>query len=259
LEKPVNNIQAVDTLFTTVTEVFVTGPTNTSVRRQIDRCLRKIFLEKYIFKWFPTDLYSGFVNIMSSVSQKLSASLFDEEELHSATMKELLSLIRYMTFRTKIFFLNHRGSLPSELQTHRKRLTAIELLASNLLVCLCSTDKEVWVITTKCLRDICDQIDILQNQDLKYLNYNFYSQLTNVDFKGDPSDSRNKQIQLFRRIEMQTKSNLRAFDGIYERWRKLVAAPENKDVLEYLTKMLCALGGVCLMGSKDKKDDKKKG
>eukprot|EP01080_Neovahlkampfia_damariscottae_P001672 gene1672-441_t len=225
-------------------------------RLQMVRLFKKLFLESYIQKWFPSDMVTGFVSVTAEATSILAKSLFNVTDLNSPELKELLSVIRYITFRSKIFFFNFSTLITPEVQSHTKRLQSLELLSSSLLVCLCSTDREVWDLTTRCLRDICDQIDILKNRDLKYLNYNFFSQLTSVDLFGNIDEARESQIQLFRRIEMQTKSNLLAFNGIYDRWKELVKRPENREVLEYYTKMLCALGGVILLGEKKKKPKK---
>jgi hypothetical protein len=194
-------------------------------------------LAKYIPNWEPKDQILGFVNISSKSLITLSQALFDEESLQSYHMKTLIHLLRTITYRTKLYYFLNQNSIDIEVMVHKRRLQSLELLASNLLVCLCSSDRDIWVMTTKCLRDICDQIDILQNQEIKYLNYSFYSKLTNVDLNADFNEERKKQIQLFRRIETQTRSNLTAFNEIYERWKKSIEKQEEREGIIFIKKI----------------------
>ena len=253
-----------DRNFTMLADFFVVN-TDPIIQDQITRLFQKLFLEHNIKNW-SDELFIGFCNISTDVLQRLSQALFELNEIDQLqATKSLLNLLRNITYRAKKFYINNREPvlMLDQIVNGQKRLQALEILASNLLVCLCSTDKEIWQSTTRCLRDVCDQIEVLNNQDLKYLNYNFYRQLSGVDLNGKIYSERKYQIQLFRRVEYQTKSNLAAFNEVYRRWKDLldqlstednVSTTNNtwKDLFSNYTSLLCALGGVCIQQSQDK-------
>lgn len=239
-----------DQRFSNLVESFV-ETRNPIIMHQCARLFRKLFLDMYITKWSPQVLTS-FLEISSMMFTRLSQALLESEENSGYYVTIILSLLRSLVYRTKQFYAeNGRGV--EEVVSNRKRLQSLEMLASNLLICLCSPDREIWKTTTKCFRDICDQIEILQNQDLKYLNYSFYRQLSGVDVTGDHATERKTQIQLFRRVEIQTKSNLTAFNIIYKRWKDLMKDGKDKDQFATYTALLCGLGGCVLQQTQDKK------
>ncbi|KAL9647335.1 hypothetical protein ABK040_011701 [Willaertia magna] len=254
-----------DRNFTMLAECFVDND-DPLIQDQIIRLFQKLFLQNHIKDWSPEDVFIGFTNISTDVLSRLSQALFELNEIEQLQQtKQLLFLLRTITYRSKKFYIDNREQilLIDQIVNGRKRLQSLEILASNLLVCLCSTDKEIWINVTRCLRDVCDQIEALGNQNLKYLNYNFYRQLSGVDINGKVYNERKSQIQLFRRVEYQTKTNLAAFNEVYNRWRSLITNQATDDINSTITwkelfsnytSLLCALGGVCIQRREETKE-----
>lgn len=240
-----------DTSFQMIADCFV-EVRNNQIHYQCARFIKILYLQHSIENWQSEDenIISSFVKISAAMLLRFSQALFEIDTLHGFHLKSLLFVIRFITFRAKQFYTHRRESLTSEVISDKKRLQSLEILASNLLVCLCTTDKSIWKLTTKCFRDICDQIDILQNQDQKYLNYQFYRQISSVDTDdgNDFNKLREAQIQYFRRIEVQTKSYQDAFHEIYRRWRDMHDDMQHmdKDIFKGYMSLLCALGGAVL-------------
>ncbi|EFC38849.1 rasGTPase-activating protein [Naegleria gruberi] len=232
------------------------------VQDQITRLFQKLFLEQYIKNW-GDDLFVGFSTISTRVLSRLSPALFLLNELEQLqATKTLLFLLRNITYCAKKFYIANRDTylLLEHIRTNPDRINTLEVLCSNLLVCLCSTDKEIWQSTTRCLRDVCDQIEILNNHNIKKLNYNFYRQLASIDLNGKFYNERKSQIQLFKRVETQTPSILKAFGEVYNRWKELLDQLKSedsasnitlRDLFPNYTSLLCALGGVCIQDTKD--------
>lgn len=256
-----------DKNFTMLVDFFITN-FDPTIQDQITRLFQKLFMEHHIKNW-SDDMYLGFCNISSDVVSRLSQALFSLNEIDQPQgVKSLLHLLRNITYRSKKFYLMNRDAVlqVDNIRSSGKRLQSLEILSSNLLIYLCSTDKEIWQSTTRCLRDICDQVETLGNQSLKHLNYNFYRQLSSVELNGKIYNERKSQIQLFRRIEYQTKSYVSAFNEVYRRWKELLeqfgsedaSGSSNitwRDLFSNYTSLLCALGGVCIQDEADEGKD----
>jgi hypothetical protein len=135
--------QNVDAKFSLLLKTF-TENGSFSVQLQTSRLLRKLYLDKYIDKWCPQDMLSGFCNVSSNILIELGQALFDESNLVSGRIHSLISLVRGMTFRTKQFYLRNKLFITTEIIKHDKRLHSLDLLASNLMLCLCSPEREIW-------------------------------------------------------------------------------------------------------------------
>jgi hypothetical protein len=227
------------------------------IQTQCIRFLYKFLLDQYVTKWLAVSSVMievphilAFVSVTSSLLARLSRALFEEQ--NTVTIKKIISMIRLITYKCKVFYIRNREQLTSEIVNDNKRLQTLESLASNVLVSLCSPDKDIWKTTNKCLRDVCDQIELMHNEEIKNLNYSFYRQLSSVDLNADDtSHERRSQIQLFRRMEVQTSSNVLAFNEVFRLWRVMIKVPnanndEWRDKFTNYTSLLCALGGVCI-------------
>ncbi|KAL0477265.1 Ras GTPase activating protein [Acrasis kona] len=265
-----NHVMVNEASMSAMADVFITTK-HPVLSQQTSRLFEKLYLDKYLLLWRPkheataTDQVMTYTKITTNVLDKLSSALIQFSDDH--TVKSILSLLRYITYCGKMYYMRHQKDLTPDVTNARWRTNIIERLASNLLVCLCSSS-HIWSLTTLCLRDLCDQIEIMQNQDSKYLNYLFYRQLTNVNVMGandgiQVDKERHAQIQLFRRVEIQTKTNLAAFDEVYGRWKvalqEFTRANANsnqtnnvRDLFNNYTAFMCALGGVCLHDNDNK-------
>jgi hypothetical protein len=261
LTKPTTSILHNEQTFKDLSNVFI-NTQHPALAQQASRLFRKIYLEKYISLWQPkqdmvVDQLMTYAKLSTTVLDRLSGALLAIS--NDRTVSSLLSVLRHITYCGKRHYLRYQKSLTPDLTNARWRTNAIERLASNLLVCLCSPSVEIWNITTRCLRDLCDQIEIMSNQDSKYLNYLFYRQLTSVDIIHATDaiavdKERGVQIQLFRRVEIQTKTNLAAFDEIHGRWKESIVNfnQSTRDAAANYTAFMCALGGVCLHDNESK-------
>jgi hypothetical protein len=274
---PLENTAGSDKLHLTDVLYFFHGLTNClgeknspQVQHHAHRLLRRFFDVGYIYRWVPGDVMTGFTEISASVMTQLSTTLLEDKDIQGEHIKPILELVKEITTSSNLFITHNREDITEEHLNSRKRIQSWESIESALLVLLCSTDSEIWISAASCFGDLCDQIEILGQKELKsntiLSNYNLYRQIARIVTNGKKSDSQQKIItRLLRRVEVQTKANIAAFIEVYNRWRKYtesiikgeMRARENREdtsinmskmkaMWKNYTTFLCSIGGVCL-------------
>eukprot|EP01090_Pellita_catalonica_P017046 TRINITY_DN5062_c0_g4_i1.p1 TRINITY_DN5062_c0_g4~~TRINITY_DN5062_c0_g4_i1.p1 ORF type:complete len:2520 (+),score=346.34 TRINITY_DN5062_c0_g4_i1:70-7629(+) len=182
--------------------------------------LRTLHHPSHIAIWgsASADVCASFWNISCSVNKLLADVLVQNTALTMSDIRKFVSLLKAILEQRNAFLAKQSNNMPKDLLA---KIEATSALEAALLIHICNTEPEVVAQCTSCFGLLCDEVDIISDENPKngfVANYEIYRNMSNVGavFQGRMAQQRAVRL-LLRRVQ-STEGNFVAWRSVFVRW-----------------------------------------